>query len=331
LIKQSKKKLIMAHKLFTDANGKTSFAAVGQKAWHGLGQYVENAMTAAQAIELGGLNYTVEKQPITINGGSVIPGYNATVRIDTNEPLGIVSEVYQIVQNHEAFEFFDAIVERGEAIYQTAGVLGKGEKIFITARLPEDILVNGEQVENYLLLTSGHDGRSAIQAGFTSVRVVCNNTLNAALRGLQNKVTIMHYSNAKENLKQAARVMGMASKYTKELDVIFNKMSEVKITDDKLRKYIETVMNPKREQISEEEFSQRFINQVDSIMDFSKTHHTQVTDGAKNTVWGAYNAISGYYGWLKNYDDQETKMKDIHFKNGAKRIENAFQIAVEMI
>lgn len=326
----------MAHNLFTDQNGKTSFAAVGEKAWHGLGQYVDEAMTAAQAIELGGLDYTVQKAPNVhrlASGKEIVsPSSFFTYRTDTEEVLGAsVSADYTIVQNHEAFEFFDAIVDRGEAIYQTAGVLGKGEKVFITAKLPSDILVHGEQVENYLLLTSGHDGRSAIQAGFTPVRVVCNNTLNAALRNLQNKVTIMHYSGAKENLKQASRVMGMASKYIQELDGVFNKMASVKITDQQLRGYIETVMNPKKEQVSEEDYSKQFVKQVDSIMDFAHNHHTQTTDAAKNTVWGAYNAISGYYGWIKEYDNQEAKMKDIHFKIGAKRIESAFQLAEQML
>lgn len=322
----------MAHNLHkNDKTGKTSFVAVGQKAWHGLGQYVDNAMTAAEAINLGGLDYTVEKRPMFIQPDIEIPDFKAIVRTDTNYPLGIVSEGYQIVQNHEAFEFFDTIVDRGEAIYQTAGVLGKGERIFITAKLPSDILVHGEQVENYLLLTSGHDGRTAIQAGFTSVRVVCNNTLTAALRGLQNKITIMHYSGAKENLKDAARVMGMASKYTMELQKSYEQMASVKITDETLRKYIETVMNPTREQLNEKEFSTQFKKQVDGIMDFAHDHFTQTTEAAKGTVWGAYNSISGYYNWMKNYDSQEKKMKDICFKNGAKKLELAYTTALQLM
>src|SRR5438046_2382619 len=182
----------MAHNLETK-DGKTSFVAVGEVAWHGLGTYVEKAMKAEEAIKLGGLDFQVEKRPIQVAGGKTIPNFFANVRTDTKDVLGVVSKDYQIVQNHEAFEFFDQIVDSGEAIYHTAGVLGIGERIFVTAKLPEDILVRGEQVENYLLLTSGHNGRSPIQAGFTSIRVVCNNTLTAALSGLQNKVTIMHY------------------------------------------------------------------------------------------------------------------------------------------
>ena len=324
----------MAHNL-ESRNGKTSFVAVGEKAWHGLGTYVNEAMTAEQAISLGGLDFTVKKMSIAVAGGGKIPGYFATVRTDTKEALGIVSDAYQVVQNREAFTFFDSIIEQGEAIYQTAGVLGKGEKIFVTAKLPSDILVHGEQVENYLLLTSGHDGKSAIQCGFTSIQVVCNNTLNAALSKLQNKVSILHFSNAKQKLETASKIMGMSSRYTQELNQVFNKMAAVKITDKKLREYIEQVMKPAKETINKEtlqiEHSTLFTKKVDAIMEFAIDHPTQKTDAAKGTVWGAYNAISGYFGYLKNYNSQEEKMNDLYFKSGAKKIETASEIAASMM
>jgi phage/plasmid-like protein (TIGR03299 family) len=328
----------MAHNLHTNQQtGKTSFVAVGEKAWHGLGQYVNDAMTAEQAIELGGLDYEVKKKKISVAGGAVIPGYWATVRTDTNQPLGIVSDAYHVVQNREVFGFFDSIIDQGEAIYQTAGALGDGEQIFITAKLPTDILVHGEQVENYVLLTSGHHGKKggAIQAGFTSIRVVCNNTLQAALRQMTNKITILHFSNAKQKLETAAKIMGMTSKYTAELDQIFNRMAEVKITDKRLRQYIEEVMRPTSQVITaetlEKEYSTRFKKTVDDIMAFANDHSTQQTDAARGTVWGAYNAISGYFGYLKNYKSQEEKMNDLYFKNAAKKIETGFDIALSLI
>jgi phage/plasmid-like protein (TIGR03299 family) len=325
----------MAHNLNQKTDGSYSFVAVGEKAWHGLGTYVNQAMTAEQAIELGGLNYEVEKKPVMVCDGKEIPDYYATVRTDTNDVLGLVTDSYEVIQNNEAFSFFDSIVERGEAIYQTAGALGKGEKIFITAKLPEDILVHGEQIENYLLLTSGHDGKNAIQAGFTSTRVVCQNTLNAALRGLQNKVTIMHFKNAKSKLEAAARVMGIASKYVIGLNNAFNKMADVKITDEQLRKYVETILKPRNETINKEtleaEYSTRFVNTVDDVMNFAHGHHTQLTEATKGTVWGAYNAISGYYNYIKEYKSQEQKMNDVCFKLGAKKIESAFDLALQLM
>lgn len=324
----------MAHNLELK-NGKTSFVAVGEKAWHGLGTYVDQAMTAEEVIVQGGLDYTVEKKSIMVCEGKEIPLVKAVVRTDTQDTMGIVTDAYEIIQNREAFSFFDSIIDRGEAIYQTAGVLGKGEKIFVTAKLPNDILVRGESVENYLLLTSGHDGKSAIQVGFTSIRVVCNNTLTAALRGLQNKVSIFHFANAKEKLETASKVMGMASVYTNQLDSIFNKMADVQITDKQLRSYIETVFQPRFETINKEtlqkEYSSYFTNTVDDIIKFANNHSTQRTEATQNTVWGAYNAATGYYSYLKGYKNQETKMNDMYFKGGAKKMEYAFDCALSMM
>lgn len=326
----------MAHNL-NQTNGKTSFVAVGQKAWHGLGTYVNEAMTFDQAIVLGGLDYAVEKRPIQVAGGKTIPDYFANVRKDTGDVLGVVSSDYHIVQNRDTFSFFDSIIDDGEAVFQTAGALGLGERFFITAKLPSDITVHGEQVESYLLLTSGHNGKtgSAIQIGFTPIRVVCQNTLNTSLRNLQNKMTILHFQGAQDKLKTAAKVMGLSSKYFAEVETIFNQMAQVKITDAKLRAYIEQVMKPAKETINKEtlqvEHSALFTKKVNEIMDFAKGHETQVTDAAKGTLWGAYNSISGYFGWLKKYNSQEDKMNDIYFKAGAKKIETAFEIAASMM
>lgn len=324
----------MAHNLEI-RNEKASFVAVGEKAWHGLGTYVDKAMTSEEAINLGRLNYDVEKQPIQLTNGTVIDNQFATVRTDLNIPLGIVTQSYKIIQNTEAFSFFDSIVDRGEAMFQTAGVLGKGERIFVTAKLPTEIQINGDKIDNYLLLTSGHDGKSAIQVGFTPIRVVCNNTLTAALNGLSNKMTIMHFGNAKQKLETAASVMGMTNKNMEAVCESFTQMANIKITDAKLREYIEAVMKPRNETINkitlEKEYSQRFINTVDNIMEFALHHDTQITDASKNTVFGAYNAISGYLGHLKKYNSQEAKMNDIIFKNGSRTIQKSFDLALQLI
>jgi phage/plasmid-like protein (TIGR03299 family) len=327
----------MSHNInFNEATGTHSFISTGARAWHDLGQSAAGAMTAEEAVNGSNMNFIVDLKPIAVAGGKVINSHKATVRRDTKDVLGIVSPNYAVIQNHEAFSFFDTIVDSGEAIYETAGVLGKGEKVFITAKLPSDILVHGESVENYLLLTSGHDGRSAVQIGFTSIRVVCNNTLTAALKNLTNKMVIPHFKGAKARLETAAAVMGFSSKYTQEINQIFNKMAEVKIDDAQLRKYIETVMKPARKEILtaedlEKEFSTRFTNTIDDIMNFAHTNETQLTDAAFGTVWGAYNAVSGYYCHLKEYKTADQKMKDIYFKIGSQKIEHAFDVAASMI
>ena len=325
----------MAHKL-NETNGKVSFAARGEKAWHGLGQYVSEAMTSEQAIELGGLNYTVEKRPLYAPGweGTMVEaeGHYGNVRTDTNEILGIVKGRYKIVQNKDAFGFFDAIIDQGEAIFETAGALGKGERIFVTAKLPEDMLVHGERVEKYIMLTNSHDGTSTIIAGFTPIRVVCNNTLTAALKNLDNKVSISHTASAESRLKEASRVMGIASRYMDEVNNTFESMTTRKLSDLEMKYFIETVMkNGVKEDKSDKEASTRMKNLVDQVYSFAITHPTQTTEAAYRTLWGAYNGISGYYNFLKDYRNADQKMKDMNYGYANDKIAKAFDQAVVML
>src|SRR5215203_6173963 len=197
----------MAHNInFNELTGKHSFFSVNEKPWHGLGQIVADYPTSSEAIKFAGLDYTVEKRKLFTldsqnNCGSPdtdiiipeiqVPNYFATVRTDNETVLGVVGKDYEIVQNRDAFSLFDSIVG-GEGIqYETAGALGKGERIFITAKLPDYIKVGKDDlIEQYLFLTTSHDGFGSITAAFTPIRIVCNNTLNAAMRNHSNKIKI---------------------------------------------------------------------------------------------------------------------------------------------
>ena len=332
----------MAHLInFDSKKGTHSFASHAEKAWHGLGQIVDKAMTAEEAINLANLDYEVYKTTIhplvdgMPNNGEAIADKFAIMRQDNNAYLGLVGSRYEIVQNKDAFGFFDAIVDSGEAIFETAGALGKGERIFVTAKLPTDMLVGGEVCEKYIVLTNSHDGSSSIIAGLTTTRVVCNNTLQAALGDMSNKVSIQHRSGAKDKLAEAHKVMNIASIYMNEVEQIFNQMTDVKVDDGQLRKYIMEVMRPTNvaatTQAEQESISARFKNQVDSIYEFALTHPTQLTDAAKGTLWGAYNSISGYYNYIAKFKTDEDKFKSQMFGNGNVKINKGFKEALVLI
>lgn len=324
----------MAHNLET-RNGKTSFVAVGEKAWHGLGTYVNEAMTSAEVVEKANLNYKVAKTPLFINPNpdiSVeIPNVVATYRTDLNIPLGLVTDRYEIVQNEDAFTFFDPIIERGEAIYQTAGVLGNGERVFITAKLPDDIQVAGEKVEQYLLITNGHDGKNAVRIGFTPIRVVCNNTLTAALGDLKNSHTIFHFNNPQEQLKEAHKVMGLASTYMTDITKIFDEMAEVRLSDNQLMAFIEDIFVNKDYVHKKEKASTRSKNLVNGIFNFATTHPTQVTPATDHTLYGAYNSVSGYFGHLKEWRNPSARMDSLCFGYGANKVNQAFSLASRVL
>jgi phage/plasmid-like protein (TIGR03299 family) len=184
----------MAHNLnYNEQTEKHSFFSVKEKAWHNLGQIITDYPTSAEAIIHAGLNYTVEKRPLFTydtenNTGDPetdiiipeieVPDFYATIRNDTEQVLGVVGNDYEVVQNRDAFTFFDAIVGGGEGIlYETAGALGNGERVFITAKLPDYIKVGRkDMIEQYLFLTTSHDGLGSITAAFTPIRIVCNNS-----------------------------------------------------------------------------------------------------------------------------------------------------------
>ena len=179
----------MAHNLhFNEQTGKHSFFSVQEKAWHGLGQIVEDYPTSAEALTVAGLDFTVRKAPnihrLPDGREEISKTSFFTYRTDNGAILGgKLGADYQIVQNTDAFTFFDEIVGGDGIMYETAGALGQGERIFITAKLPDYIRVgNNDLIEKYLFLTTSHDGFGSITAAFTPIRVVCNNTLNAALQ-----------------------------------------------------------------------------------------------------------------------------------------------------
>ena len=225
----------MAHNInYNEQKQQHSFFSVKEKAWHGLGQIVSDYPTSAEALKFAGLDYTVEKRKLFTydnenqNGNPdtdiiipeiEVPNYFATIRTDSEQVLGVVGKDYEVVQNTDAFAFFDAIVG-GEGIqYETAGALGNGERIFITAKLPSYIKVGSDDlIEQYLFLTTSHNGFGSITAAFTPVRIVCNNTLSAALRNCSNSIKIRHTQNAKERLEEAHKLMGISNRLSHQIE-----------------------------------------------------------------------------------------------------------------
>lgn len=341
----------MAHNLnFNEQTGLHSFFSVQQKAWHGLGKIVMDYPTSREAIQFAGLDYRVEKRPMftcnfnsqQVNADVIIPelevpDYYATVRTDNSSVLGVVGKDYEIVQNADAFSFFDAIVGGDGMQYETAGALGKGERIFITAKLPGYIKVgSGDMIEKYLFLTTSHDGYGSITAAFTPVRIVCANTLNAAMRNHTNAIKIRHTANAKERLEQAHSVMGISNKLSGELEQLFNQWAKVRITEPEIKKLIQLAMVPNREVLhnlqtgNTDELSTCFKNMVDNVYEYAMTSPTQLQETTKGTLFGAYNSVTGYFQNVRSYKDSEAKLKSVLYGGTAQlRSQAAFNLCTD--
>jgi phage/plasmid-like protein (TIGR03299 family) len=340
----------MAHNLYyNQQTQKHSFFSVKKKAWHGLGTLIADYPTSAEAIKFAGLDYTVEKRPLfsldndnfenfsdqhTVEPNISVPNYFANLRTDTQEVLGVVGKDYQIVQNRDAFSFFDSILDGNHGIkYETAGALSKGERIFITAKLPDYIRVGKEDlIEQYIFLTTSHDGYGSITAAFTPVRIVCQNTLNAALHTGQNSVKIRHTANAVERLKQAHQLMGITSKLALEMEELYNYWSKIRISDKEVHRLIAIAMAPGREvltSVKDEKFHQlssHYLNIVENVFEYAQSAASQQESTTKGTLFGAYNAVTGYFQNVRKFSGEESKLKSIMYGTGLQRAQTAFDL-----
>lgn len=347
----------MAHNInFNQRTGRYSFFSVQQKAWHGLGQIVEDYPTSEEAIKFAGLDYEVVKSPLFTKGSTLIetedglklgssdldvPDYFANIRTDNNAVLGVVGKDYHIVQNCEAFSFFDSIVGSNKGIlYETAGALGKGERIFITAKLPDYIRVgNGDDVtEKYIFLTTSHDGSGSITAAFTPVRIVCQNTLNASLRNMANVVRIKHTSGAKQRIETAHKVMGLANTMSNQLEGIFNEWSKVRVSDEEVKQLIQVSLCPNKKTMellkrgNDDDVSTMFKNTVEDAFAYAMMSETQQMETTKGTLFGAYNAVTGYFQNVRKYRDNESKLQSIVMGGTAQlKSQKAFELCTAFV
>jgi phage/plasmid-like protein (TIGR03299 family) len=183
----------MAHELEM-VNGEAQMAYVGNVPWHGLGTKVEHDLTPGDFQKVAGLDWTVEKQPLTTATGIPIKNKEALVRTSDNSVLDVVGTGWNPVQNSEAFEFFHDYVMAGDMEMHTAGSLKDGQMVWALAKTKESFeLFKGDQTDNYFLFTNPHQFGKSINIRMTPIRVVCNNTLTLSLSQDTDKmVTVNH-------------------------------------------------------------------------------------------------------------------------------------------
>ena len=320
---------------------------------------VENCKTAAEVMSAAGLDWNVAKCELVakmpthdiyakekdsfIMGDSmykICPNAFATYRTDYNIPLGIVKERYTPVQNIEAFTFFDGAIGKDKAIWQTAGFFGNGERIFVSAKLPKNIFVNGDPVENYLVFTTSHDGSSGVKILFTPIRVVCENTLNAAIASSTNYVSFRHTKSVHGNLDIAAEILGICETRIVALQEQFNIMRKTQISDDKAQQIFANVILTEDEQfrikqtghtigqiitrdwraINDSQVSMKKVNTLSEINNYYFNGIGQ--KGILGSAWGVYNAITGYYSNIDNSEGTK-RMDSLLYGDKSRKIELA--------
>lgn len=292
-------------------NGKRSMFYYGDKPWHGYGKKVNRALTAQEALEEANLNYEVAKRKIFIETGDEVKGKWATYRMDkegSDSILGVVGDRYNVIQNADMFSFFDPLVERSEALYHTAGVLGKGEQMWLLAKLPESMRIgNDDIIDKYIMLTNCHDGYGSAVIKLTTVRVVCENTLNLALGQAGKHYRIRHTGSAQDKIKEAYKVLGITQNYFKLIEMQIQQMSAIDITDQQLKDYVSRLVITTKE----EKPTILQTKKVDKICELASTG--KGAEMSEGTLWGAFNAVTEY---IDHHTNPKNYIDNIWFGTG---------------
>ena len=338
-----------------------------KSSWQLFGTPFDRPVTIEEAIKTAGLDYTVDAQPLLrvpkevidaiLNGESIdftptrqniITSHKSTFRTDNNSTLGVVGRDYGIVDNTKAFEFINFIKEVSgeEPMIETAGALGYGERMFVTCRLGDDCYLNGntDAVKNYVVFTNSHDGSGAVMAFFTPVRVICQNTLNMAIRGAVNKVVFKHTKNVntrldweiEQNRRKALEVFSKSVQFSQTfMDRMLQLKSET-LTTEEIRDITHKMyLTPKQFDLFTqnnfsvdgiEEISTRTKNQISAFKDALDFGIGQ--ESYRGTKLWMLNGMTTLLQNEKKWKNEEDKFESIMGGDAAKKTQKMYDLLI---
>ncbi|HLY73297.1 MAG TPA: DUF932 domain-containing protein [Planctomycetota bacterium] len=305
----------------------------GTRPWHGLGIALDHPANSAEAIRAAGLDWRVELFTASAVG-MPIPGAQGVVRMDRREPIAVVGQRYVPIQNTEAFGFFDQLIGEGHAVYETAGALDRGRRIWLLARLPGHVWVTREDsVGKYLLLTNSHDGTSPLRALFTPIRVVCENTLRAALgEGQSSGIKVRHVGDIRDKAKEARRLLGISLKYYDAFAGQAQAMAGCALKREALDLYLKSLV-PDPEDVD----PSRAVATRESLVRLFETGKGNDLPTVRGSLWAALNAVSELVDHerpvrVKPGETQnEVRWKSAQFGSGARLKERAWSEALTLL
>lgn len=271
----------------------------GKPAWHGLGVVLPaRALNSAQALKFSGLGgWELSKQPVYTgnqeDGYVPYPGRYAVTRTTDRKPVGIVGESYEIVQNEEAFAWMDYLLGGEGFHYKTAGSLRGGSVVWLLAKAPFSIELPDSPIDPYVLLTNHHDRRGNIEATVTPIRVVCMNTLRAALAGATSVVKIRHTRSIRDRMGEAQKVLGLSKGAAERMRKTAQAMTRKKLSDrafhDFLGQLVPLEADPSKAAETRVTNTRELIAEIYN----SDNPHLGQRD-VRGSQWGVYNAVVAY-------------------------------------
>jgi len=314
-----------------------SMAYVNDVPWHGLGQ----RLAPNQPIEIwasqAGMDWSIEASPVLYDRGLdadvsfPFPGQKVLFRSDTKAPLAIVSDRYHVVQPSEILEFYRDLTDVGGFELETAGILKEGKKFWALARTGQSVTLRGrDQVNAYLLLATACDGTLATTAQFTSVRVVCQNTLSIALNRDAGAVKVPHRSRFDAQAVKAQ--LGIAIESWDDFMVRMKALSECRVNAKTSEAFLQRVLTYPSGSTSDQKaavINDRTINTVHEL--FSGRGKGAGMTSAWNTAWGLVNSVTEFVDHHRRARSAGHRLDAAWFGQGADIKKRAWDEALALL
>lgn len=327
----------MAHEL-DFSTGKAAFARVSQSTppWHGLGQTVAPNASTAEWRDAAGLNWEALRAPVNYYSevaklDRVFLEKHVLYRSDTGCPLSVVSADYKTVQPAEILDFFGTLAKSGDFQIETVGSLKEGRRIWALARVGENAKILDDEVAPYLMLATSYDGSMATTAKFTSVRIVCNNTLQASLRSSagRKQVTVSH--SALFDAESVRAELGIALNSWDLFKLQANRMAKRTLLPAGADEFLLALFQsatPLKAVDPEIVRKSKGYKRILGLFNGEQIGADQ--DAVKQTMWGMVNAVTEYVDHEQGRS-QDNRLEQAWFGTGAKFKELAFEVAEEML
>lgn len=288
---------------------------------------VQNAKTAQECMEIAGLDYKLELQPIYIAGtakvddipvqGKQIAGKSAVVRTDNGNPIGVVGKRYEIVQNAEVFSFFDGIVEQGLGTYREAYCADGGAKVSVICDMGY-FKIGQDECKKQLILRTSHDGSCAVTGIMRVLRLVCTNGLMAWRK--KNSIKIRHTSNYQTKMAQARHTLGIAAQYYRWFEDSASKLYYQELGRDDAWEIITKKLMPAK---NADKVSTKMKNAWSDI--YSRFLSGRGNNG--RTAWDLYNGVTEYVDHYRSANRSEEARHEANLVGaGARLKEDAFEL-----
>ena len=321
----------MAHELASS----NDIAYVGNTPWHGLGNQLPQNQPLEVWQKAAGMDFEIKQTEVLFNAASgegnllnLRSNSDATVlyRSDTHMPLSVVSKRYKVVQPHDVLGFYRDLVSVGGFELETAGVLKGGKKLWALAKTgQETMLAGGDKVKAYLLLATSCDGSLATTAQFTSVRVVCNNTLQMAVGESKGAIRVPHSTIFDPVAVKLELGLGMTA--WDLFMVSIKALSNRPVNKFEAMSYLVNVLGDPALPLNDQP-NQKAIQTVYGL--YSGEGKGSKLEAANGTAWGLVNGITEFVDVHRRARSQDYRLDSAWFGQGAQIKQRAFEAAMAL-